>query len=197
LKQAFKDLGFEVGNQRKAEHLYEKYYFKRRFGPIIHYCKSARVFQDVPFSCPETYMHMDRAFPGSKFILTVRSSADEWYESLVRFHSKKFGKRGNVPDAVDLRKAEYVSKGFMFRTFTRLYGVSEESLYDRDKLISHYKRYNRNVTKYFEGRPGDLLIVNLADADAYQRFAHFLGIEAENSTFPWLNRSTEDYSSDI
>ncbi len=68
LKRAFENLGYPVGNQRKAEILTGKYYFEGNFQPIVAYCESAQVFQDVPFSYPETYKHLDKAYPGSKFI---------------------------------------------------------------------------------------------------------------------------------
>lgn len=54
LKSAFEDLGYPVGNQRKAEILTGKYYFEGNFQPIVDYCKTAQVFQDVPFSYPNT-----------------------------------------------------------------------------------------------------------------------------------------------
>jgi hypothetical protein len=72
LKRAFEDLGYPVGDQRKAEILTGKHYFDGNFQPIIDYCKTAQVFQDVPFSYPETYKYLDKAYPGGKFILTLR-----------------------------------------------------------------------------------------------------------------------------
>ena len=102
LKRAFEDLGYPVGNQRKAEILAGKYYFEEKFQPIVDYCKTAQVFQDVPFSYPETYKHLDKAYPGSKFILTLRDSPEQWYRSITRFHAKMFGKEGRVPTVEDL-----------------------------------------------------------------------------------------------
>lgn len=62
LKRAFEDLGYPVGNQRKAEILTSQYYFDGNFEPIINYCKTAQIFQDVPFSYPEIYKHLDKAY---------------------------------------------------------------------------------------------------------------------------------------
>lgn len=90
LTKAFEDLGFVVGNQRTAERMLH-HYKNRDFKPIIKYCKSAQVFQDFPFSYPETYKHLDKAYPNSKFILTIRDSADQWYNSVTKFHAKMFG----------------------------------------------------------------------------------------------------------
>ena len=100
ISKAFEDLGFIVGSQTLAEMLPDQNYFSGVFDPIIEYCKSAQVFQDVPFSYPVT-----------KFIFTVRNDADHWFQSITRFHANMFG-NGLVPAADDLRNAKFVKKGF-------------------------------------------------------------------------------------
>ena len=72
--------GYTVGNQRQAELLFDDW-VKRDFKRIIRYCHTAEFFQDAPFSYPYTFIALDQAFPGSKFILTLRDNADEWYYS--------------------------------------------------------------------------------------------------------------------
>ena len=142
LKSAFEDLGYPVGNQRKAEILTGKYYFEGNFQPIVDYCKTAQVFQDVPFSYPETYKHLDKAYPGSKFILTVRDSPEQWYRSITRFHAKKFGKEGRIPTVEDLKNASYVWPGFMYNV-VRVHGTTDDAPYDKRTMLAHYERYNR------------------------------------------------------
>lgn len=190
IKKAFEDLGFIVGNQRKAEILYDKYYFKGEFQPIIDYCKTAQVFQDVPFSCPETFKFLDKAYPNSKFILTVRDSAEQWYESITKFHAKKIGKNGRIPTVEDLKNAEYVRKGFMYNV-VRLHGTPDNDPYNKEIMINHYNNYNQSVIEYFKDRPNDLLVINLADDDAYQKFISFLGVESPYEDFPWENKTSE------
>src|SRR5437763_5861921 len=73
LTKAMMELGFITGNQGRAERLIDCYKL-RNFKPIIAYCKTAQFFRDVPFSLPFTFIALDVAFPGSKFILTVRDS---------------------------------------------------------------------------------------------------------------------------
>lgn len=188
LKKAFEQLGFIVGNQRRAEVLYDRYYFEENFAPVIEYCRTAEVFQDVPFSCPQTYKHLDRAYPDSKFILTVRNDAEQWYNSITRFHAKKFGKNGRVPSEDDLRKASYVRKGFMYNTL-RLHGTPGNDPYNHEIMTAHYEKHNRDVIEYFKDRPDDLLVLNLSDTDAYQKFLEFLGVESDSTEFPWENKT--------
>ena len=108
LKTALSDLGYRVGDQRQAEKLIE-HWRDRDFGPIIEYCRSAEAFQDVPFSLPFTYVALDQAFPGSKFILSVRDP-DDWYESYIR-HQKQVVGTNDVSTPEELKAHPYVWEG--------------------------------------------------------------------------------------
>lgn len=187
LRKAFEDLGFPVGDQYRAEQLANENYFKGNFQPIVDYCKHAQVFQDVPFSWDGTYEIMDKEFPGSKFILSIRDDAEQWYRSITRFHAKKFG-NGSIPTADDLRNANYVAPGYMYRA-VKLHGAPDEDIYNHAILVSHYNEYNRKAIEYFQDRPGDLLVINVAEHEAYQKFADFLGVQADNKRFPWENKT--------
>ncbi|MTT52803.1 hypothetical protein F1529_09940 [Alcanivorax sp. VBW004] len=188
MKAAFGALGYPIGNQLKAEILTGKYYFESNFQPIINYCKSAQVFQDVPFSYPELYKRLDQAYPGSKFILTVRDNPEQWYRSITRFHAKKFGKDGRIPTVEDLKAAQYVRPGFMYNVI-RVHGTTDEDPYNKDVMIAHYERYNREVMEYFKDRPSDLLVINIAEQGAYQKFVEFLGVDSPYDDFPWENKT--------
>src|SRR6056297_564727 len=87
LKKEMEFQGHTVGNQRQAELLFDDW-VKRKFNRIVRYCHTAQFFQDSPFSLPYTFIVLDQAFPGSKFILTVRDNPEQWYNSLIHFHGK-------------------------------------------------------------------------------------------------------------
>lgn len=188
LGKAFRDLGFEVGDQRTAELLYDKYYFRREFGPIIDYCHSAQVFQDVPFSCPYLFVALDQAFPGSKFILSVRRDAEQWYSSITRFHGKLWGTNGAPPTADELKAATYVRPGFAYN-MVKLYGTTDADPYHKPTLMAHYEGHNADVQRYFADRPDDLLVVDLAEPGGYKRFIDFLGMPSPFTDFPWQNKT--------
>lgn len=189
IKKAFKQFRFKVGNQRKAELLMSAY-FKGDFEPIIRYCKTGEFFQDVPFSCPETYRYLDEAIPNSKFILTVRNSADEWYNSLVKFHSKLYG-NGSIPSVEMLKQVDYVYKGWTWEVMTKTYGINEkDNPYDKEMLLTYYNNHVASVKNYFKSKPNDLLVLNVSEKGAYQKLANFVGIEVEeNANFPWENKT--------
>src|SRR5699024_8992024 len=114
LKSDVDELVYVVGHQRTAELLMD-YCAKRDFSSILCYCKTAQFFQDVLFSKPYIFVVLDHEFPNSKFILTVRDTAEQWYNSLTKFHAKKWGKEGRIPTKEDLQKAQYIYEGWAWK----------------------------------------------------------------------------------
>lgn len=188
MKKAMEELNFKVGNQREAELLFDDW-IKRDFKRLINYCKTAEFFQDAPFSFPYTFIAMDLAFPGSKFILTIRDDAVQWYNSLIRFHGKLWG-NGNVPPtSEDLKNANYIYPSFPFYSRMHLHNVSERDPYNKDILIDYYKMHNKNVIDYFRHRSKDLLVLNIAEIDAFKKLVDFLNITSNRTDFPWENKT--------
>jgi len=188
LEKAMRDMGFIVGDQREAELLFDDW-VKRDFSKLIQYCKTAMFFQDSPFSHPYTFIAIDQAFSGSKFILTMRDNPDQWYNSLIRFHGKMWGKGNIPPTAEDLKNATYIYKGAPYHNIMRSLHVTDKEPYKKDVLIDHYQTHYKNVTDYFRFRQEDLLILNVAENDAYKKLTEFLNIETEKTEFPWENKT--------
>lgn len=189
LKKAFEDLGFTIGRQEEAERLHDKYFFDHKFDEIIKYCKTAQVFQDVPFSHSEIIEPVDKAFPGSKFILTVRDNPDQWYNSITKYHAKRHGLNGRIPTYEDIINCPYHSKGFLKRLTIDAHGTTAEDPYNKEILTAHYERHNQAVLDYFKDRPDDLLVINISDPDAYQKFVDFIGVDSPYDHFPWENKT--------
>lgn len=185
--KVLEDIGYTMGRQDKAER-FLKDWSKRDFRRIIKYCKSADAFQDVPFSLPYTYQAVDQAYPGSKFILTVRSSAEEWYESLTRYH-KKFVRKERVPTAEDLKEFSYIYKGWLWEYNKYSYDINEKTLYDKKIYMEKYLLFNQMAEEYFQFRTEDLLVVNLAEDDAMSKIYQFLGQPYKGEKVPHLNKS--------
>ena len=187
VEAVFRSLGLEVGNQARAEMLVHDW-ARQDYRRIIRYCQSADAFQDVPFSLNGTFQAMDESFPASKFILTVRNNANEWYDSLVRFHSRIVGK-GRIPTAEDLRQFNYLYPGYLLDVFKLRYGADEAKLYDREMYVQWYEEYSDSVIKYFKSRPDDLLVLNVGEPDAMKRLLIFLGYPYSGQKMPHLNAS--------
>lgn len=187
IEAALRSFGLRPGLQARGEMLRGDW-ARRDFERIIALCRTADAFQDVPFSNADTFRAADAGFPGSRFILTVRDSPQQWFESLVRFHTRIVNK-GRIPTADDLREFEYRYRGYLWEGFVLSYGGDERLLYDRDAYIASYLDHNRSVIDYFRDRPGDLLVLNVGHADAMQRLCAFLDVPYRGQAMPHLNRS--------
>ncbi|WP_310993577.1 sulfotransferase family protein [Aequorivita marina] len=189
LTAAMKELGYTPGIEDDGAKLLEEWAV-RDFKKLIKYCHTGNFFQDVPFSLPYTYQAMDKAFPNSKFILTVRDSSDQWYNSVLKHVTRKSGKNGQLPTKEDLKNSN-PPRGNRWRN-NRLVAITpEDKLYDKDLLIKHYENYNKTVKDYFRHRPDDLLILNVAENGAYKKLCDFLGKETDKADFPWKNKNPE------
>ena len=182
---ALNSFGYRLGDQWSAELLIDDW-VRRDFNRIVQHCETADAFQDVPFSLDGTYAALDKAFPRSKFVLTVRNNADEWFDSLTRFHTQLIGK-DRLPTADDLREFNYHGPGWMWKAHVAVFGVDETSLYDRPTYTRQYDAHIREVTTYFRGRPNDLLTLNLGNVAAMELLCRFLGVERSDCEMPHLN----------
>lgn len=189
IKKTFKLHDLKVGKQPYAEQLIDAYAV-RDFKKIAKYCRSANAFQDIPFSLPYTYIYLDNTFPNSKFILTIRNNVDEWYESLIRFQSKLFNSKDGLPTKEDLQEADYLYKGFAWKVNRILYDTPEDDIYHEATLKESYVRYNEEVQKYFRHKD-NLLVINLSEQNAYQKFCDFLELEPVTDDFPWENKNQD------
>jgi hypothetical protein len=189
LEQALKDLGYRLGDQHQGELLLGEYAV-RNFRPIVEFCLTADAFQDAPFSFPFTFLALDQSFPNAKFILSVRDNSDQWYHSLVKYHSNLFG-GGRLPTKDDLLRSTYSYPGFVWESVKLLLNASDEEddIYDKPRLVSYYHRHNSDVRDYFRSK-SNLLEINLSDPSAYGQFCDFLGKEPRGAGFPWLNSSS-------
>lgn len=121
-------------------------------------------FQDNPW--PIIYRDLDRQYPGSRFILTLRNT-DSWMTSQL----KHFGRR---------------------ETWMRkwIYGVGcpegNEAVY-RETFEAH----NREVLDYFSERPDDLLVLDLAKGDGWEKLCPFLGKPVPTMPFPHANKGSD------
>ena len=119
-------------------------------------------FQDNPW--PIIYKELDLNFPNSKFILLLRDP-DSWIKSQVSY----FGVQESP-----MRKW--------------IYGVGwpegNEAIY-----LKRFNDHNREVQEYFKERPQDLLVMDLAKGEGWDKLCPFLGLDIPNEPFPHANKS--------
>jgi len=116
---------------------------------------------------------LDRKYPGSKFILTLRDR-DAWLESVRRLLEKRPLQKGTLN----------------YSLWQSLYGTTES---DDWKLGQAYGRHTGVVAQWFRNRPGSLLAFRLCDIpDKWEKLCAFLGKEVPNVPFPHEDIETWD-----
>ncbi len=190
LELALKNFGYRMGNQAVSEMMVEDWY-NQKSERIVKFCHTADAFQDMPFGMPNLYKELDKSFPKSKFILTVRDNEEQWYNSLVSFHAKLWSKDGvSPPTEEELNNAIYRYKGWALDMMKLNSEYPEVPLYDRRAYLSSYLCHISDVKDYFKDRQEDLLILNVAEHASYQKLAKYLGVDVDaNETFPWENKT--------
>ncbi len=117
-------------------------------------------FQDNPW--PLLYRDLDKRYPASKFILTLRPE-NEWLNSVLAH----FG-----DECTPMRKW--------------IYGMGSprgnELVY-----LERYRQHNAEVLDYFRDRPDDLLVLRITEGDGWEKLSPFLSLPSPDVTFPFLN----------
>jgi len=121
-------------------------------------------FQDNPW--PIIYKELDSQYPGSKFILLLRDS-----ESWIRSQVKCFGL-----NETPMRKW--------------IYGVGCPKD-NEDIYAQRFENHNREVLNYFQNRPQDLLVMDFAAGDGWDKLCNFLEVDIPNIVFPHVNKASD------
>ncbi len=119
------------------------------------------------------YPQFDAIYPGSKFILTVREK-ESWLRSAEK-HWTQFDFRGaEPPQAPFWRKfGEFID--------CCVYGCHA---FQRERFSYVYDTHIENVRRYFQDRPGDLLVMNICAGEGWEVLCPFLGREPPDILFP-------------
>ena len=121
---------------------------------------------DTPI--PNFYQELDKEYPGSKFILTVRDM-DGWLKSCKKqFNQKLAEKRSDAANQL----------------FLDLYGTVT---FDEEKFRYGYKKFTESVLEYFKDRPGDLLVIDISKGEGWEKLCPFLNKPKQNTIFPKSN----------
>lgn len=173
------------GKQSKFEQLIYDYY-NQNYDSILReinlYSQRDTFFQDVPFSMPNFYKVIDKNFPKSKFILSVRDSEDEWYSSLRRFH--------NVNSTKELRNVHLgLSKNWLYDWYVRGLGCHKNDPLNEKYLKSAYSLHIKNANEYFFNSKR-FLQINIKDQNLLKKLTDFTGINFLDCKIPHVNQST-------
>ena len=124
---------------------------------------------DVPI--PAIFAQLDAAWPGSKFVLTVRDP-DSWLESC---RNAPFNRADQIPEAGSTRE--------FYRVL--LYGTVA---FQADRFAWVYETHVRNVIEHFAGeKSGQLLVLDVVGGEGWEKLCPFLGVPQPDAPFPHDN----------
>lgn len=163
----------------------EVYAFFASRSEFIHLSilKDYDAITDTPVCC--IYKALDKSYPGSKFILTIREK-ESWMRSCERFWEEVLMPLIQTEDHPDNKYIRFINE--------KLYGPQD---YDPIRV---YNSYNAEVIEYFRDRPQDFLILDICGGEGWSKLAPFLGATIPKVPFPWENRlqnTQDDVKSDI
>lgn len=161
LERALEYLGYRVIGRKRLKGLHSH---AELLAACCDLVPRYNAFQDNPW--PLFYRELDKKFPGSKFILTVRPP-EAWLRSQV----KHFGAK-------------------MSRMRQWIYGKGcpdgNEAIY-----LARYNNHNAEVVDYFRERPNDLLVIDLTAGAGWTDICKFLGHPLPDVPFPHSNTAAD------
>jgi hypothetical protein len=106
------------------------------------------------------YRELDRTYPGSKFILTMRDEVD-WLVSMRdhwNYEKNKFRWEWDIyPAANEVHRATY-----------------GQAQFDPEVMLARYRQHNADVRQYFKNRPGDLLLMDMTKGAGWNELCPFV-----------------------
>lgn len=116
------------------------------------------------FPIPVIYKELDKEYPKSKFILTVRDPED-WFKSVLNY----IRKRCLSPEEALFYGANKINKKIFLK-----------------KFLAH----NKQVLNYFKNRPNDLLVINICEGEGWKKLCGFLDKNIPSKSYPHVNKGT-------
>jgi len=165
LGKGLEDLGFN--NHIGCSWALTQKWHEDDIASIIKEANNFNNFQDWPW--PLIFKELYHEFDDAKFIMTIRSSPEAWYDSLCK-HSIMTG-------PTDFRKLIYGY--YMPHDF-------------KTEHLNFYNEHNKQVIDFFkENAPDKLLVISLEDGNNWEKLCEFLKKDIPKTEFPFLNRSPE------
>ena len=155
LTEALKILGFRSTSDWSHHQEMAKLLIRNRFD--FPFLEEIDCIADLPI--PSIYPELDREFPGSKFILTLRD-VQSWLVSQRRHHARVHGP--------------------VFEN-ALLYGVWR---FDAEIFERRYQEHNERAMKYFAERPHDFLVLDICAGEGWDKLCPFLGVPPPDVAFP-------------
>ena len=144
LHKALQILGFESAHWKTA-HWAKAIWDEMKANGRSLTVEKSYALSDLPIGL--LYKELDQAYPGSKFILTVRNE-NAWLKSVGKHWSHEHNPF----------RAAWDTDPFTHKVHNELYGRKK---FDKTIFLERYRRHNAEVQEYFRGRGDDLLVLRM------------------------------------
>jgi hypothetical protein len=117
---------------------------------------------------------LDAAYPGSRFVLTVREK-ESWLESCQRFFW----------DWIDpwlLANPDNPSVDYIRAIHRKIYGTPT---FDREQFSRAHDEYHERVRRHFRDRSEDLLTIDICAGEGWDPLCEFLALPHPGTQFPY------------
>jgi len=139
-----------------------------RFTPQMHAeVEKYDCFEDLPW--PLMFEHLDKTYPGSKFILSRRADGETWLKSIQT----------------------HVSGGRNWVGHFLVYG-SYDPERDAKLYLKTYYSHIMMVREYFANQPGKLLEICFEEGHGWKELCSFLDVDMPGELFPHANRGGQE-----
>ena len=166
LHAALRMLGFESDHWKNAH--WAKAIWEEMLAGKSKTVEQSYALSDLPIAI--LYKKLDKAYPGSKFILTMRSEGS-WLRS--------------IEDHWDINcnpfRAQWATDPFSHKVHKLVYG---QQGFDAVLFLARFRKHNEDVRAYFKGREDDLLVMNMSNGAGWHQLCPFLGVESPAKPYP-------------
>jgi hypothetical protein len=179
--QALATLGFSVFPESHwyADLPLRDDFYAGRYTRLAELIGSHDAFEDSPFNHGDFYKWLHGAYPGARFILTVRDT-----DGLIASHRRwlKHLRRLVFPQNREVEA---------FVRFFWQHEYRQGDFIDNEAAIREiYEARNRSAIEFFSDKPGTLLTLDLEQhAAPWDPLCAFLNVEVPSAAFPHLTRT--------
>ncbi len=137
-------------------------------------------FFDGPFGGTDLYLDLQKWYPEAKFIHVVRK-AEEWYSSFEKMILQ-------FDPSMDTTWKTYHEKRFgSCHYFEKVFSINDLKG-NKEKIVNHYKNYNKAVYDHFKDDP-NYLQYDLDIDDPWGMICGFLDEKVPEASFPHENKA--------
>ena len=140
---------------------------------VIHYPRQEQLYEfsndgATDISVIPYYKDLDRLYPNSKFILTIRDK-NQWLDSIVPYLE---------------RKRAWQQVGWQVKLREDIYGTAFPN---REQASVAWDKHITDVTEYFKNRPYDLITINIINGESTEKLLKFLNKQSTITQYPHDN----------